>query len=211
MKPKILAGCGAATVAIGLGMLVGCLVGATGVSAKTSDATSQLGAAAPAQQQAHGQSALAVHSGTVLNDRTAKAGSGTALSRVSFSQGNRAVSSARAVALRATGTLTSTNKSGHTRGSRSRADQAALAAKATVTKQQAEQTALTTSPGNTIDHSRLAETNGTVFWDVDFTNGGGVTVNAQTGAVIATEAAGTDHGGRAKNSGSARTRSSTRP
>src|SRR5207249_7488740 len=126
-------------------------------------------------------------------------------------QGNRAVSSAQAVVLSVTGTPTSKNSSGRTRGSNRGTDQAALAAKATVTKQQAEQTALTASPGNTIDHSRLAETNGTVFWDVDFTNGGGVTVNAQTGAVIATEAAGTDHGGRAKNSGSARTRSSTRP
>jgi len=76
------------------------------------------------------------------------------------------------------------------------ATQAALAAKATVTKQQAEQTALTASPGNTIHHSRLADDNGTVYWDVDFTNGGGVKVNAQTGAVIATEAAGTDHGAR---------------
>jgi hypothetical protein len=30
---------------------------------------------------------------------------------------------------------------------------------------------------------------------VDFTNGGGVVVNAQTGAVVSTEAAGQDHGG----------------
>jgi hypothetical protein len=34
-----------------------------------------------------------------------------------------------------------------------------------------------------------------VYWDVDFSNGGGVKVNAQTGAIIATEAAGTDQGG----------------
>ena len=86
-----------------------------------------------------------------------------------------------------------TDKGGHMGG----ADQQALAAKATVTKDQAEKTALTASPGNTVDHSRLGgDPNGTVFWDVDFTNGGGMTVDAQTGKVIATEAAGTDHGGR---------------
>jgi len=68
-------------------------------------------------------------------------------------------------------------------------------AKAAITQQQAEQAALAASPGNTVDHSRLGNDNGTAFWDVDFTNGGGVTVNAQTGAVIATEAAGTDKGG----------------
>src|SRR5207302_1266214 len=72
---------------------------------------------------------------------------------------------------------------------------APAAPKAAITQQQAEQAALAASPGNTVDHSRLGDANGTVFWDVDFTNGGGVTVNAQTGAIIATEAAGTDHGG----------------
>jgi hypothetical protein len=40
-----------------------------------------------------------------------------------------------------------------------------------------------------------------VFWDIDFTNGGGVTVNAVTGAVIATEAAGTDQGGHGHGPG----------
>ena|SRR5436190_13845 len=64
-----------------------------------------------------------------------------------------------------------------------------------ITQQQAEQAALAASPGNTVDHSRLGDNNGTIFWDVDFANGGGVTVNALTGAVIATEAAGTDHPG----------------
>jgi uncharacterized membrane protein YkoI len=74
------------------------------------------------------------------------------------------------------------------------ADQAALAAKATVTQQQAEQAAIAASPGNTVDHSRLGDNNGTIYWDVDFSNGGGVQVNALTGAVITTEAAGTDAG-----------------
>ena len=52
-----------------------------------------------------------------------------------------------------------------------------------------------------MDHSRLGDDNGTVFWDVDFTNGGGVTVNAKTGAVIATEAPGTDNGGHPPGTG----------
>src|SRR4051812_49823182 len=43
-----------------------------------------------------------------------------------------------------------------------------------ITKQQAEQTALATSPGNTIDHTTLQNNNGTQVWDVDFANGGGV-------------------------------------
>src|SRR5204862_5785631 len=67
--------------------------------------------------------------------------------------------------------------------------------KANITKQQAEQAALAASPGNTVDHTRLGNDNGTAIYDVDFTNGGGVVVNAQTGAIIATEAAGTDKGG----------------
>src|SRR5437016_918248 len=67
--------------------------------------------------------------------------------------------------------------------------------KTAITQQQAEQAALAASPGNTIDHTRLGNDNGTAFWDVDFTNGGGITVDAQTGKVIATEAAGTDKGG----------------
>ena len=89
--------------------------------------------------------------------------------------------------------------------------QPAQSAKATITQQQAEQAALAASPGNTVDHTRLFDQNGTAAYDVDFTNGGGVIVNAQTGAIIATEAAGTDHGGRAKKTGAARTRSSNRP
>ncbi|HMA33808.1 MAG TPA: PepSY domain-containing protein [Chloroflexia bacterium] len=83
------------------------------------------------------------------------------------------------------------------RGGRDGGNQAALAAKATVTKAQAEAAALAASPGNTVDHSRLGDDNGTVFWDVDFSNRGGVRVNALTGAILAREAAGTDHGGHA--------------
>src|SRR5947199_111985 len=75
-------------------------------------------------------------------------------------------------------------------------------AKAAITQQQAEQAALAASPGSTVDHSRLAgDPNGTVYWDVDFTNGGGATVDAQTGKIIANEAAGTDHGGPGSRGG----------
>src|SRR5205809_8131 len=120
MKIRVLIGSSMAVALIGLGILVGSMVGAGGVSAQTSVTTPQ--AAQPAQP--------------------------------------------------------------------------AQPATATITQQQAEQAALAASPGSTVDHSRLGDDNGTVFWDVDFTDGGGVTVNAQTGAIIATEAAGTDHGGR---------------
>jgi uncharacterized membrane protein YkoI len=76
-------------------------------------------------------------------------------------------------------------------------DQAALLAQAKITQQQAEDAALAAAPGSTVDHSRLGNEGGTLAWDVDFTNGGGVVVNADTGAVITVEAAGTDsHGGR---------------
>ena len=80
-------------------------------------------------------------------------------------------------------------------GHKGGADQAALAAQATVTQQQAEQAALAASPGNTIDHSILQDQNGTIVWDVDFDNGGGVLIDAKTGAVVKVEAAGTDVGG----------------
>src|SRR4051794_18473713 len=63
---------------------------------------------------------------------------------------------------------------------------------AKLTKEQAEQAALTASPGNTIDHTTLQNQNGTPVYDVDFTNGGGVLVNGDTGAIIKVEAAGTD-------------------
>jgi len=59
---------------------------------------------------------------------------------------------------------------------------------AKLTKEQAEQAALTASPGNTIDHTTLQNQNGTPVYDVDFTNGGGVLVNGDTGAIIKVEA-----------------------
>src|SRR5579859_4228095 len=66
---------------------------------------------------------------------------------------------------------------------------------AAITQQQAEQAALAANPGQTVDHTRLSNENGTAVYDVDFANGGGVQVNAQTGAIIASEAAGSDQGG----------------
>src|SRR6476619_3671777 len=60
---------------------------------------------------------------------------------------------------------------------------------AKMTQQQAEQAALAASPGNTIDHTNLQNQNGTPVYDVDFTNGGGILVKGDTGAVITTEAA----------------------
>ena len=68
--------------------------------------------------------------------------------------------------------------------------------KAAITPQQAEAAALAASPGQTVDHTQLINMNGTPAYNVDFTNGGGVIVNATTGAVITAEAAGTDKGGR---------------
>ena len=70
---------------------------------------------------------------------------------------------------------------------------------ATITQQQAEQAALAASPGSTVDHTRLFGQNGTAAYDVDFTNGGGAIVDATTGKVLTSEAAGTDHGGRPGN------------
>ena len=72
---------------------------------------------------------------------------------------------------------------------------------AKITQQQAEQAALAASPGNTVDHSSLQDQNGTPVYDVDFTNGGGVLVNGDTGAVITVEAAGQDKGGHAGRGG----------
>src|SRR5689334_1581550 len=74
---------------------------------------------------------------------------------------------------------------------------------AKLTQQQAEQAALAAAPGSTIDHTTLQNQNGTPVYDVDFTNGGGVLINGDTGAVIQVEAAGTDQGGRGGHKGGA--------
>jgi uncharacterized membrane protein YkoI len=142
--------------------------------------------------------ALAASPGNTVDHTHLMTRNGIAVYDVDFTNGGGVIVDANTgaiVAKEAAGTDTGGGRGHGNKG----ANQAALAAKATVTQAQAEKTALAASPGATVDHSRLAgDPNGVVFWDVDFTNGGGVKVNAQTGAVIATEAAGTDHvgGGR---------------
>ncbi|MEP6774026.1 MAG: PepSY domain-containing protein [Chloroflexota bacterium] len=148
------------------------------------------------------QTALAASPGSTIDHSSLQDQNGTAVYDVDFTNGGGVVVDANTgavIATEAAGADKGGNRGpgGGRGGHGGGADQAALAAKATVTQQQAEQTALTTSPGNTVDHSRLGQdASGTIFWDVDFANGGGVVVNAQTGAVITTEAAGTDRGGR---------------
>src|SRR5437868_6710714 len=46
----------------------------------------------------------------------------------------------------------------------------APAPQAAITQQQAEASALTASPGNTVDHTRLGQEKGVAAYDVDFTN-----------------------------------------
>jgi uncharacterized membrane protein YkoI len=209
MKVRMLVGSGMAVALLGLGILLGSVLGASGVSAQTPTASStptpNSSKSAPAtpnsanvkitQQQAE-QAALAASPGNTVDHTRLGDQNGTAIYDVDFTNGGGVVVNAETGAIVAT-EAAGTDKGGPRGGGPGGADQAALAAKATVTQQQAEQAALAASPGNTVDHSRLGDDNGTVFWDVDFTNGGGVKVNAQTGAIIATEAAGTDHpGGR---------------
>src|SRR5438105_6384457 len=207
MKIKMLIGSTMAMGLLGLGMLAGSVVGAGRVSAQTpaaaatatvvQTAPSAPGSGAPGavqaaitQQQAE-QAALAASPGNTVDHTRLGNDNGTAVYDVDFTNGGGVRVNAR------TGAVIATEAAGSDQGGPggNAANQAALAAKATVTQQQAEQAALAASPGNTVDHSRLGDDNGTVFWDVDFSNGGGVKVNAQTGAIMATEAAGADHGG----------------
>lgn len=142
--------------------------------------------------------ALAASPGNTVDHTQLTTQNGVAVYDVDFTNGGGVIVDANTGAIVAKEAAGADKGGGRGHGARG-ADQAALAAKATVTKEQAEKTALAASAGATVDHSQLAgDPNGVVFWDVDFTNGGGVKVNAQTGAVIATEAAGTDHvgGGR---------------
>lgn len=204
MKIKILAGSTMAVALMGLGILTGSVVGAGGASAQTAAATATPSAAQTApvtpgntataaitQQQAE-QAALAASPGNTINHTRLGNENGTAVYDVDFTNGGGAQVDAT------TGKVIATEAAGTDQGGQGQggADQAALAAKATVTQAQAEQTALAANPGSTVDHSRLAgDPNGTVFWDVDFSNGGGARVDAQTGKIIASEAAGTDQGG----------------
>jgi uncharacterized membrane protein YkoI len=224
MNSKSIIGSTAAVALLGLGMLAGSVVDANQASAQTIPATATATVApaqpapatapatapapgsstvpvapAPAQAPAISQAdaekvALAASPGNTIDHTQLANDNGTAFWDVDFTNGGGVKINAQTgavIAVEAAGT-----DQGGKHGNGGGGDQAALAAQATVSQADAEKAALAASPGNTIDHSRLGDDNGTVFWDVDFTNGGGVTVNAKTGAVIAVEAAGTDqHGG----------------
>ncbi|MEO8285781.1 MAG: PepSY domain-containing protein [Chloroflexota bacterium] len=208
MKVKALIGSSMAVGLLGIGILAGSVVGANGASAQTPSATStpsvtqsapkpQATITAAITQQAAEAAALAASPGNTIDHTRLGTQNGVAAYDVDFTNGGGVIVDANTgvvITIEAAGMDQGGHKGGRHGGGG--ADQAALAAKATVTKEQAEAAALAASPGNTIDHSRLGDDNGTIFWDVDFTNGGGVTINANTGAVIATEAAGTDQGGR---------------
>ena len=205
MRIRVLVGTIVAVALLGLGVLVGSAVGPGGAAAQTpgtsgtapqTQTQTQTPKTAITQQQAE-QAALAAAPGSTIDHTRLANDNGAAFWDVDFTNGGGVTVDAqtgKVIAVEAAGTDTGGHRGG--------ADQQALAAKASVTQQQAEQTALAAASGSTVDHSRLGgDPNGTVFWDVDFTNGGGVTVDAQTGKVIAVEAAGTDHGGRPRGPG----------
>jgi len=210
MKIKILLGSATAVALVALGVLAGSVAGAGGVSAQTSTPPAQATPAKPAQpapsspgttttakvtQQQAEQAALAAAPGSTVDHSSLGNQNGTAIWDVDFTNGGGVVINAD------TGAVISVEAAGADKGGGGGprggggADQAALATQAKVTQQQAEQAAVAAAPGSTVDHSRLGNDNGTIFWDVDFSNGGGVKVNAITGAVITVEAAGTDHPG----------------
>jgi uncharacterized membrane protein YkoI len=229
MNSKTIIGSTAAAALLGLGMLAGSVVGTNQAFAQTGPATATPTAAvttpaapaaskeatpaagpstvpvapstgqaqAPAitQQQAE-QAALAASPGNTIDHTHLMNDNGQAFWDVDFTNGGGVKIDAQTGAVLAVEAAGTDQGGPHGRGG---ADQATLAAQATVSQADAEKAALAASPGNTIDHSRLGDDNGTIYWDVDFTNGGGVEVNAQTGAIIAVEAAGTDqhgpHGG----------------
>ncbi len=145
------------------------------------------------------QAALAASPGNTVDHSSLQDQNGTAVYDVDFTNGGGALVNGQTGAVIST-EAAGADKGGHRGGGgKGGADQAALAAKATVKQAQAEQAALAANAGSTVDHARLAgDPNGTIFWDVDFSNGGGARVDAMTGKVIASEAAGTDQGGHMK-------------
>ena len=221
MQIKVLAGSALAAGLLGFGILVGGVAGPNGALAQTAGGTVAAlvqvantpipsAPAAPAAANSDGSAitakitqkqaeaaALAANPGSTVDHTTLQNQNGSPVYDVDFTNGGGALvnGDTGAVITNEAAGLDTGGRGGH--GGRGGADQAALAAKATVTQQQAEQTALSSSAGSTVDHSNLAgDPNGVVFWDVDFANGGGVQVNAQTGVVITVEAAGTDQGGK---------------
>ena len=228
MNAKSLIGAGGAAALLGLGMLAGTVVGASHAFAQTPGAgatapPAQTAPQAPSAQttphadrtpgarggaavtakltQAQAEAAaLAASPGNTVDHTSLFSQNGAPVYDVDFTNGGGVLingDTGAVIAKEAAG-QDQGGRGGRGHGGPGGANQAALAAQAKVTKQQAEATALATVAGATVEHSQLAQENGTVYWDVDFTNGGGVKVNAVTGAVIATEAPGTDHpnGGR---------------
>ena len=98
-----------------------------------------------------------------------------------------------------TGQTTEAENGGQETSASEAADAQALASQAKITQQQAEQTALAANTGTTVIHSSLGDENGTVVYDVELSNGSDVKVDAQSGAIIGTDKAGTDG---AENEGS---------
>ena len=227
MNAKTLIGSTGVAALVGVGMLAGTVVGAGHAFAQTPSASATPAAqtapaqAAPAQTAPAAPSAPSANPGSAITAKLTQAQAeaaalaaspgntvdhthlfiqnGAPAYDVDFTNGGGVIINGD------TGAVIATEAAGQDQGGRGGhggpgggADQAALAAQAKVTQQQAEATALGAVAGATVDHSRLGQENGAIFWDVDFTDGGGVKVDASTGAVIATEAAGTDHpnGGR---------------
>jgi uncharacterized membrane protein YkoI len=231
VKIKTIIGSTMALGLLGIGVLAGSVVGAGQAAAQTPVTTPSAAATAvpaqpalpsqpaqpakPAQpttatvtQAAAEQTALATSPGNTVDHSSLITQNGVSVWDVDFANGGGVTVNAE------TGAVIATEAAGADQGGGGKGgrgghgggadNQAALLAQAKVTQADAEKTALATSPSSTIDHSRLDNRSGTLVWDIDFADGGGVTVDAQTGAVISTEAAGTDQGGRGfKNAPSA--------
>jgi len=214
MRIKIMAVSTMAVALLGLGVLVGGILGTGGAFAQTptatatpapnKDATPKSTVTAKLTKEQAEQAALTASPGNTIDHTALISQDGIPVYDVDFTNGGGVLvngDTGAIIQIEAAGTDVHGPRGGgrdHGPGGPGGQDQAALLAQAKITKEQAEQAALTASPGNTIDHSRLGkDADGTIFWDVDFTNDGGVIINAQTGAVIKVEAAGTDvHGPR---------------
>lgn len=153
--------------------------------------------AAITQQQAEA-AALAAAAGSTVDHTSLQNQNGTPVYDVDFTNGGGVLvdgNTGKVITVEAAGTDQGGGRGGHGgKGGPNAADQAALEAQAKIAKADAEKAAIAAAPGSTVDHTRIGkDSSGTLFWDVDFTNGGGVEINATTGAVIKVEAAGTDH------------------
>lgn len=69
-------------------------------------------------------------------------------------------------------------------------ESAALASQAKISVDQAKSAALAANPGTTVVKAELGDENGTITYSVELDNGADVKVDANTGAVLSTEAAG---------------------